>query len=158
MPAVGAGVDGCQRGGATAAVTVTSVIWTARRRRPAATCLALLLLVVQLLVSAYACPGQAVMADAATEAALQPCGDHGPQPVDADLPLLCKAHCDPTQSANQLPTGADLDAGAALLPVLLWVLPEPAPLAEVAVPGFDPGHGPPRGAPPLYLSLLVLRN
>jgi hypothetical protein len=119
--------------------------------------LAAVLLCAQLAVAAHACMGPVPASAALAGERMPDCdGQHhgGPEPV---TPPLCKAHCDP---GDPLPASgaAAVLADAAPVPVLLWLLATPPAPAGIEMPAFAPVNGPPRGAPPLYLSLLVLRN
>ena len=121
-------------------------------------------------MAAYACPRLAAPASAITQAAslaaaqtaamadMPGCtGDMAA--MDADQPLLCKAHCEAgLQSLNSNAALADAPPAVALPAALLVVL-DVAQAAERAA-AMPPGlpTGPPAGTPPLYLSLLVLRN
>jgi len=120
---------------------------------------AAVVLYAQLAAAAYSCPGLAVptAADALAEA-VPDCAAHPHGVMDPDQPQLCKAHCDPGEQSPNPSAGGSLVSGAVPMPVLLWVLPDPASAAGIAAPAYAPANGPPRGAPPLYLSLLVLRN
>lgn len=117
-----------------------------------------MLLYAQLVAAAYSCPGLEVPAEAVPAETLVDCGTHPHGQMDPDQPLLCKAHCDPGEQSPNSSPGSLLTAHAAPLPVLLWVLPQADSPADLEVPAYAPASGPPRGAPPLYLSLLVLRN
>ena len=128
------------------------------RRRLFAALLAAVLLYAQLAAAAYSCPGLEVPAEAVVAETLVDCGTHPHVQMDPDQPLLCKAHCDPGEQSPNSSASGFLTAGAAPLPVLLWVLPQADAPAGLEVPAYAPASGPPRGAPPLYLSLLVLRN
>lgn len=115
--------------------------------------LAGMLLLALLATAAYACPR------ATDAAALPDCHDSAPVAMDPDLPLLCKAHCEAgQQSVNSLSGAAGVPAPA--LVAALWVraldVAEAAQTAA-ALPEAQ-SVGPPAGAPPLYLALLVLRN
>lgn len=129
-------------------------------RRLLAAFAAAVLLYAQLAAAAYSCPGIAVPPAAAVAEAMVDCDSHPNGQMDPDQPQLCKAHCDPGEQSPNSGSGAGglLTAGAAPLPVLLWVLPQADPPAGIEAPAYAPANGPPRGAPPLYLSLLVLRN
>jgi len=133
------------------------VLRTVRHRRFGAALLAALLLFVQVLAAAYACPRQAEP-EASLAAAAADCGGHAPVVMDPDQPLLCKAHCEIGEPTTHTCAVVDLQADAAPMPVLLWVLPELLAQADPASNDAAAGDGPARGAPPLYLSLLVLRN
>jgi hypothetical protein len=119
--------------------------------------LAAVLLCAQLAVAAHACMGPVPASAALAGERMPDCdGQHhgGPDPV---TPPLCKAHCDPGDPSPASGAAAVL-ADAAPVPVLLWLLATPPAPAGIEMPAFAPVNGPPRGAPPLYLSLLVLRN
>ncbi len=125
-------------------------------RRWLAGMLAVVMVCLQLATSAYACitPSQpmamamAVMPDCASMSEM-----------DQQQPQLCKAHCDrDKQSVNTTPA-ADL-VGA---PAIDWLASHQAlwvPVAEAdGLAAVIAAHtGPPRGAPPVYLTYLVLRN
>ena len=128
-----------------------------RHRQVFAAFVAALLLYAQLAVAAYSCPGVELPAAAVAEAMVD-CDSHPPGQMDPDQPQLCKAHCDPGEQSPNSGAGGLLTAGAAALPVLLWVLPQADAPGGLEAPASAPDLGPPRGAPPLYLSLLVLRN
>lgn len=130
-----------------------------RHRQIFAAFAAALLLYAQLAVAAYACPGVELPAAAAALAeSMVDCDSHPPGQMDPDQPQLCKAHCDPGEQSPNSGAGGLLTAGGAALPVLLWVLPPVDGPAGLEAPASAPALGQPRGAPPLYLSLLVLRN
>jgi hypothetical protein len=134
------------------------VIRFRRHRQIFATFLAAVLLYAQLAAAAYACPGAQVPPAAAVAESMVDCDSHPHGQMDPDQPQLCKAHCDPGEQSPQSGAAGLLTAGAAPLPVLLWVLPPADAPAGLEVAAYAPANGPPRGAPPLYLSLLVLRN
>lgn len=118
-----------------------------------------MLLFTQLAVSAYACPALAEAARGTAVMAEMPgCDGNMPRAMDTDQPQLCQAHCQ--QGLQTVQTAPMLDAPVS--PVLLAVL-DWSPVALVHAPAADrtplPSWGAaPRGSPPLYLSLLVLRN
>jgi hypothetical protein len=115
-------------------------------------------LVAQLLLSAaHACVSTVVPAVAVAHT--HECDGEKSAPADGNPTPLCKVHCEAGQQSVKSSAGAvDVPqaplAGAPLMRVLDIVAAEalaadmPAALAV----------GPPAGAPPLYLSLLVLRN
>lgn len=115
------------------------------------------LLFAQIATAAYTCP-QTVSMDAAANGAMAEMPDcHGGE--DATPPPLCKAHCEAgQQSVNSLSGAAGVPAPA--LVAALWVraldVAEAAQTAA-ALPEAQ-SVGPPAGTPPLYLTLLVLRN
>jgi hypothetical protein len=95
----------------------------------------------------------------AIAAAGAPCSGHAASDPAPEHPLLCKAHCQADQqSVNSGSLAADVPSALLLGPVL-WHLPDPADSGASARPALPPWPaGPPAGSPPLYLSLLVLRN
>jgi hypothetical protein len=120
--------------------------------------MAVVLLFTQWVTAAYACP-QLQGAGQAEAAVVMPCHE-APGRMDPDQPLLCKAHCAADSSTR--------DGGVTALnvpPAPSWIEApwqrtiDLAAAAERAatMPEARPA-GPPDGAPPLYLSLLVLRN
>ncbi len=121
-----------------------------------------LLLFAQWATAAYACPqlaGGASQGNAAMAMAEMPACAGGVSAMDPEQPQLCKAHCAPGQQSVQsgstvLDAPSAMAHGGALMGVL-----RPAEAAERAAT-MPPtrGAGPPAGTPPLYLSLLVLRN
>lgn len=117
------------------------------------------LLFAQLATAAHACPAWLEQArDAIAMAGMPGCEHMSAGTPDPEPAQLCKLHCQPdAQSVNpdHLP---DLSAHPVLLAVLDWT-PEPQRPVRVAgrVPLVHSGASPP-GSPPLYLSLLVLRN
>jgi hypothetical protein len=140
-----------------------------RRHRWLNGLLAVVLLLGQTMAMAYDCqrldPRLAAGRgpDQAPTVAMPGCAQHAGPDSAADPasthPLLCKAHCQADQqSVNTGPVGADVPASD-LLGAVLWHLPEPwsASCSRAAMPA-PRGAGPPAGFPPLYLSLLVLRN
>lgn len=121
--------------------------------------LAALMLAGQVAASAYAC-----MLPAA-EAPLPQAGDCGEHAVAAaaagDLaqPLLCKAHCEAGQtSLNSGGAAASVPPPALLDARWLRVGELTVARRDMPAPAAVQWTGPPSGTPPLYLSLLVLRN
>ena len=121
--------------------------------------LVMLLLFMQLATAAYACPAelQARGSDAAM-AVMPGCDGNMPRGMDADQPQLCKAHC---QQGEQV-VGATPVGDWTPMPLLLAVI-DWRHAAQADLPAARPWSGPPPGAvppgsPPIYLSLLVLRN
>lgn len=121
------------------------------------------LLFMQLATAAYACPQLARAAGTGThQAELTKLPDCHAQPaatMDSEQPALCKAHCSKdAQSATAQPT-LDLQANPAAMALLQRIV-EFAPESALppAAAATSPWLLPPLGPPPLYLSLLVLRN
>jgi hypothetical protein len=130
-----------------------------RRHRWIAMGLAALMLAGQVAASGYACTLS--LADVAVPQAGD-CGEHAVAAAgtgEAAPPLLCKAHCEGGQtSLNSAGTAASVPPPALL--DARWLRagdPAVASQAEPAPAALE-WTGPPAGAPPLYLSLLVLRN
>jgi hypothetical protein len=121
--------------------------------------LVVLLLCTQWVTAAYACPQRTGNADPGTTViamASMPDCDGSMPAMDPEQPQLCKAHCEIGQQSVQsgstlLDVPVVMAHGGALMGVL--------PVARQAT-SLPPtrGAGPPTGTPPLYLSLLVLRN
>lgn len=118
------------------------------------------LLVAQLLLSAaHACV--APIAPAPQVVSQMPdCHGHAAAPHDDTAATLgCKAHCAaPQQSVNSSLPAADVPQATCFAAPLLRVLDTASAEALAAVLPEAMASGPPAGAPPLYLSLLVLRN
>jgi hypothetical protein len=135
--------------------------WILRRRWLCAW-LAAVLLFGQVTAVAYACPGRApapaAVSDGAGEAvAAGGCAGHEPAAMDAADPLRCKAHCQADdQSVNSVPPVTD--APVAPLVLLVRVLDVAQAEALAAAMPVARAAGPPAGTPPIYLSLLALRN
>jgi len=129
---------------------------TRRPTRWLSSWLGLALLFMQLATAAYACPA-AVQAPVVL-AEMPGCSGIMPGAMDPDQPQLCQAHCQQgSQTVQPTPT-SDVPATPVLIAVLDWrhvaLLPtQPACRTSIVTPG-----GSPPGSPPLYLSLLVLRN
>lgn len=124
--------------------------------------MAVLLLFMQLATAAYACPAelQALRAaDVQTAMAAMPgCDGDMPRAMDLEQPQLCKAHCQQGEQVVGVAPIGDWTPSPLLLAVIDW---RQAALADLppARPfsAAPPGAAPP-GSPPIYLSLLVLRN
>lgn len=120
-----------------------------------------LVLFSQLATAAYACPQLApAPADAvAAMAAMPDCDGSMPASMDPDQPQLCKAHCEVGKtSVNSQVTAPDAPPALAVGAALVGIV-DGADAAQLAarMPA-SVADGPPIGSPPLYLSLLVLRN
>jgi hypothetical protein len=132
-------------------------------RRPArwlSVWLTVVLLSVQFATAAYACPRDRVQAGAvvAGMAAMPGCEGHAPGAMDPDQPQLCQAHCQQgAQSVHPTPA-TDAPASPLLLAVLDWSPAALLPLLPEARHPLRAAGASPPGAPPRYLSLLVLRN
>lgn len=117
---------------------------------------------LQLTAAAYACtvgPDTAGGAGLSTAMVAMPDCTEMVQALDDQQPQLCKAHCD--QNKQTVNTSPPADPSATQ--VVDWLFsrlvlqlpprhaePPPAAIAALAVP--------PKGAPPVYLAFLVLRN
>ena len=146
-----------------------------RTRRWLVSLLSLVLLLTQFAVTAYACPGwegdfdkgtphRQVMADMP--------GCHGMgMDMDADdanadagneakqQPLLCKAHCDRDKQSTSAQPSVDLPSLGQILSFVVGRIDYAAASQAAITPaGFSRDGGPPRGSPPVYLTLQVLRN
>jgi hypothetical protein len=133
-----------------------------RRHRWLNGLLAAVLLFGQTAAVVYACEQRLATLPAPEEAPAErsACAEHrSAEQAQPESALLCKAHCQADeQSVNSAPGTADLPPGDGL-GILLWSLPDR--LVAVPMPAssaWAQPAGPPAGTPPLYLSLLVLRN
>lgn len=128
-------------------------------RRRLCAWLVVALLFMQMAAAAYACPRGLAGDVGGAMAAMPDCAGASAMAMDPDQPQLCKVHCDQgTQAVNPLPAG---DASASA-PILVAVLDWSGGMALRAPPATPraslPTGAPPPGSPPLFLSLLVLRN
>lgn len=119
------------------------------------------LLFTQLATAAYACPQLVPAAgDAGTAMVGMPdCSGAMPASMDPEQPQLCKAHCESGQtSVNSQPATPDVPLGLAIGATLAGIVDAADAAQLAAAMPASLGEGPPAGSPPLYLSLLVLRN
>jgi len=118
---------------------------------------AVVLLFAQLATAAYACPAGA---DATQRSApMAGCDGHAGQTPDPAQPQLCKAHCQQGSQVVGANATPDLLSTPLLWAVLDWAQAALQPLLPAQQRLQGPASGaPPPGAPPIYLSLLVLRN
>ena len=129
------------------------------RRRWLSVWLIAALLCLQMAAAAYACPRIAAHIDAAgAMAEMDDCVGGAAAAMDPEQPQLCRLHCEPgTQTLS--PT---LALDFASVPVLVAVLDWRPAFVDADTPPMHgvsfPAGAPPPGSPPLYLSLLVLRN
>lgn len=127
-----------------------------RRHRWVCLWLAALMFGGQIAASAYACPAPG----ADTPVVHGPdCAGQAGGAMDPAQPLLCKAHCEAGQQSVNSGAGAASVPAPALI-AALWVRAlgvAEAGQTDSALPESR-SVGPPAGATPLYLSLLVLRN
>jgi hypothetical protein len=125
--------------------------------------LILVLLFAQLATAAYACPRTAAAgaADTAVGAMADMPGCEGALPgaMDPDQPQLCKAQCEYGSQTVNAAAPIDVPAPTLMLAVLDWS-PRAPLLAAPGGPRYGqvPSGAAPPGSPPLYLSLLVLRD
>ncbi len=130
-----------------------------RRPRWLAVWLVGVLLFAQLAAAAHACPAWLEPArDAIAMAAMPGCELAAADAPASDFSPLCRSHCSPDAQSSSPAPSADLSAHPVLLAVLDWTptaqrTAQPAGRISVVRSG-----APPPGSPPLYLSLLVLRN
>ncbi|HET7794954.1 MAG TPA: hypothetical protein VFL64_16345 [Rhizobacter sp.] len=122
--------------------------------------LMVVLLFTQLITSAYACPTIAAAASAmAMQESMPGCDGNMPGAMDPDQPQLCQAHC--SQGSQTVQSAPSVDASpvpSMLLAILDWSQAMLAPMHSAARMAPVATGAPPPGSPPLYLSLLVLRN
>ncbi|MEO3713673.1 hypothetical protein [Roseateles flavus] len=121
--------------------------------------LSLALLFMQLATAAYACPQLAAASAAVAMAARMPGCEGMGAGMDEDQPQLCKAHCEKDAQGRALSAVPDLQPNASAPALLMGVV---TPLQPALPPLLQRMHAGaplrPPGAPPLYLSLLILRN
>jgi hypothetical protein len=146
------------------------VFFDRRQRRWLSAWLFVVLLFTQFATAAYACPQivAGLLSDttagaeiAAPMADMPGCdGNMSSAAMDPAQPQLCKAHCEQgRQTVNPATSASPSDLSMpALLAVLDWRPVTLAPLPLNRRASLTPPGASPPGAPPLYLSLLVLRN
>lgn len=117
------------------------------------------MLFTQLAMSAYACPAvEASLSGTVAQASMPDCDMAGT--MDPDQPQLCRAHWLQDSLAALATHGTDTQPPAPplLLATLDWTQVLLAPQGRASQPAPVATGAPPPGAPPIYLSLLVLRN
>ena len=119
--------------------------------------LVLTLLFMQLATAAYACPVLAPPQEA-TMQAMPACEGHASNAVDPSPTTLCKAHCQQGSQADAAAPSLDAATSFSLVAVLDWTQPLLLSAGHAASQPALASGAPPPGSPPLYLSLLVLRN
>lgn len=128
-----------------------------RRRGWVSTWLIAAMLFMQLAVAAHACPQFAPVEQAAM-ADMPDCPHHRAAVAERDGTTLCKAHCEAgLQSVNSQAGALDAPPVLALPAALVGTVDATAVGHAERMPG-GLAAGPPAGAPPLYLTFLVLRN
>ena len=127
-----------------------------RRHRWVCVWLAALVFGGQVAAAAYACP---TLGGDPETAQMPDCTGHAGGTKDPAQPLLCKAHCEAGQQSVNSSAGAPNVPAAAMI-ATPWVRAlDVAEAGQIALALPDPQSvGPPAGTPPLYLTLLVLRN
>lgn len=124
--------------------------------------LSLALLFMQMATAAYACPAWAAdpIAPAAPAAMAEMPGCAGEMrgALDPDQPQLCQAHCQQGSQTVQVASTWDASASPVLLAVLDWTANALQPAQPVGHAREFTAGASPRGSPPRYLALLVLRN
>lgn len=132
---------------------------TRRLRRWVCTSVLMAMLFMQLATAAYACPQLEKARQQLSMQLAMPGCDGMPGAMDEEQPQLCKAHCDKDAQGTAAAAVPDLQPNPAALTLIVGVV---QPLAPQMPVGVRSGQAPPSarsgGEPPLYLSLLVLRN
>lgn len=132
---------------------------TRRLRRWVCTSVLMAMLFMQLATAAYACPQLEKARQHAAMVIAMPDCDGMPGSMDDQQPQLCKAHCDKDAKNTSLTTAPDLRPNPAALTLILGIVQPVLPLLPSGhCTGQVPHAHRSAGAPPLYLSLLVLRN
>lgn len=130
-----------------------------RFNRSIAHLLMAVLLYAQLATAAYACPEPLRPGTPVAMAEMPGCDGHmGTAAMDPTQPLLCQAHCQPDAQNLQPAPAVDLQTAPLLWAVLDWSAAAVQPPALQTLRPQSPSGAPSPGSPPLYLSLLVLRN
>jgi len=122
----------------------------------------LAVLFTQIAVAAYACPvqdPQALLEAAEMHALMPDCHGMAPDAMDAAQPQLCKAHCTQDAQNNTSSTSSDLQPDPTAAVVLVRVI-EPLELLALQLEpaAWSSDQVRPPGAPPLFLTLQVLRH
>lgn len=135
------------------------MLLTKRLRRWIAYGVMLALLSMQLAVAAYACPQMAQASQPAVMAMAMPGCDGMSGAMDPEQPQLCQAHCVNDAQGTGTAAAPDLQPNPAALTLLVGIVePLPPALPAAFAAGQTGTLARPPGAPPLYLSLLILRN
>jgi hypothetical protein len=130
-----------------------------RRTRWISVWLTVVLLSMQLATAAHACPARLATEHAPPVMAAMPgCDEHMPAAMDPDQQQQCKAHCQQGSQTVHPTPASDAPAAPVLLAVLDWTSAALLPTLPAARATVVTAGGSPPGSPPLYLSLLVLRN
>ncbi|WP_133702284.1 hypothetical protein [Roseateles toxinivorans] len=117
------------------------------------------MLFMQLATAAYACPQLETALQAPVMAATMPGCDNMPAQMDAEQPQLCKAHCDRDAQNTSSTLAPDLQPNPSAAMLLMGsVEPVQPPVLRGAAQNCTAALPRPPGAPPLYISLQVLRN
>jgi len=115
-------------------------------------------LFMQIAAAAYACPAAAATAVPAAMAEMPGCSGEMSGTMDPDQPQLCKAHCQQGSQTVQPTPASDASASPVLMAVLDWTRAALLPAQQARRTLTAASGSSPPGSPPLYLSLLVLRN
>lgn len=117
------------------------------------------MLFMQLATAAYACPQLEKARQHAAMVMAMPDCDGMPGSMDEQQPQLCKAHCGKDAQSSAVTVAPDLQPNPSAVTLMLGVVQPVRPLIPAnARPGHEPLAQRSAGEPPLYLSLLVLRN
>jgi hypothetical protein len=130
-----------------------------RFKRWVSASLMMLLLFTQLATAAYACPVELQALHAESEMAAMPgCVGDMWGGMDADQPELCKAHCQQGEQIVGATPVSEWTPCPMLWAVIDWRHAMRAVLSQAGAHAGPPFGAMPPGSPPIYLSLLVLRN
>ena len=130
---------------------------TRRLRRWVSASVLMAMLFMQLATAAYACP-QLERARQHAAVVMIDC-DGMPGSMDDQQPQLCKAHCGKDAQSTPLTSAPDLQPNPAAVTLIFGIVQPVLPLLPASVrAGKAPIARRSAGEPPLYLSLLVLRN
>ncbi|MDI4635239.1 hypothetical protein J7U46_19405 [Pelomonas sp. V22] len=135
------------------------MLLTKRLRRWISSGVLLALLFMQLATAAYACPQLVKELQQSAMAMAMPGCEAMSSQMDQQQPQLCKAHCVKDAQSMGAATAPDLQPNPAALTLMLgFVEPVEPTLPALQVSRPAGAQAQPPGAPPLYLSLLILRN
>lgn len=138
---------------------LATMYFARRLRRWVSSGVLMAMLFMQLATAAYACPQvEKIQRDLEMAAAMPGCNGM-PAQMDDDQPQLCKAHCDKDAQGTGSAVLPDLQPNPAAVTLLMGTVEPVRVLLPASIAAGHPASQlRPPGAPPLYLSLLVLRN
>lgn len=138
---------------------LVSMVILRRLRRWISSGVMLAMLFMQLATAAYACPQIEKARLALAMATAMPGCEGMAAQMDGEQPQLCKAHCNKDAQGMAAAALPDLQPNPAAVTLLMGTVEPVRVLLPASIAAGHPASQlRPPGAPPLYLSLLVLRN